>query len=171
MGPVIDGINDTLDELEDRVVDPHCTINQIELVTLRQQAIKLHRYVKPQVQALTSLHATKTDMLGTNHRRDIKDTINRVTRFLEDLDAAKSRSSVIQDELANQVAQRINQRMYVVTIIAAIFLPLTFIAGLLGANVGGIPGATNEHGFIFTTVVLAVMGVVGFLLARWSKWL
>ena len=171
MAPVIDDLNDSLDELEESVVSPTKTVDRMELITLRQRAIMLHRHIKPQVGALSDLHQTDLDLLDNVQRLALKETINRVFRFVEDLETAKGRAAVIQDEFSNELAQNMNQRMYFVTVIAAIFLPLTFVAGLLGANVGGIPGATNQHGFLITSGVLGVIGAAGYALARRSKWL
>lgn len=171
MGPVVDRVDEMLDELEDRAVDPSSVVNHADLVALRQEAIMLHRHIKPQAQALIDLHAAKFDAIDAKQRRAIKEAISRVTRFVEDLDADKGRAAVIQDELANQLAQGINQRIYAVTIIAAIFLPLTFIAGLLGANVGGIPWATNPYGFVYLCIILGLIGFGAFAVVRWCKWL
>jgi zinc transporter len=60
--------------------------------------------------------------------------------------------------------------MYVLSIVAAVFLPLGFLTGLLGINVGGIPFAENPWGFL--AVVVALLGVVALelLVFRWRRW-
>ena len=69
------------------------------------------------------------------------------------------------------MAQQQNTRMYVLSVVAAIFLPLSFITGLLGMNVGGMPGVDSPLGFFGSMVVmmLAAVGLVVFF--RWKKWL
>ncbi len=171
IGAVVDALDDQVDELEERVVDPKQTADYLELSAVRQRAVLMHRFIKPQVQALAGLHGVSMDCLTTRHRRAIKEAANRTTRFAEDLDAAKSRAAIIQDELSNQLARVTNQRIYMVTLIAGIFMPLTFIAGLLGANVGGIPGSTSPRGFLYVCLILAAIGTGGFFLARLTKWL
>ncbi|MFT5425045.1 MAG: zinc transporter [Phycisphaerales bacterium] len=170
MGPVIEMIDDTLDDFEERVVDPNKVIDRMELITLRQQIISLHRHLAPQVSAVAQLHAEKFDPVTSSHRRRLKESLNKLTRYVEDLDAARSRGVVIQDELANQLAQQANQRMYTVTMIAAIFLPLMLVSGLMGMNVGGIPGGSG-NGFAIITGGVALLGVVAFWLVRRFKWL
>jgi len=80
-------------------------------------------------------------------------------RFIEDLDAIRERSQVVQDELQNLLADQLNKRTYLLAIVAAIFLPLSFLTGLLGINVAGIPGAENP--WAFAIVVGGLVAVVG----------
>ena len=51
------------------------------------------------------------------------------------------------EEVLSQLSAQMNERMYVMSIVAALFLPLGFFTGLLGINVGGIPGVNNEAAF------------------------
>jgi len=60
--------------------------------------------------------------------------------------------------------------MYILSIVAAIFLPLSFVTGLLGVNVGGIPGAENPYGFWEVNLLLLVVGAVIWAIFRWRGW-
>jgi zinc transporter len=78
---------------------------------------------------------------------------------------------VLQEELLSQIAQQQNARMYVLSVVAAIFLPLTFVTGLLGMNVGGLPGIDSPTGFLRSLVVMVVAAVGLLVFFRWKKWL
>jgi len=65
---------------------------------------------------------------------------DRLIRHIEDLDAVRERAAVTQEELLSRLSEQMNIRMYVLSMVATIFLPLGFLTGLLGINVGGIPG-------------------------------
>lgn len=171
MGPVIETINEVIDELEDRVIDPNRSVGRLELIDIRQRVITLHRYLSPQAVALKQLNALDADLFTSDQQNELVQQINLVVRYVEDLEAAKGRAVVIQDELANQLAERANQRIYAVTIIAAIFLPLTLVSGLLGMNVGGIPMASFGPGFAIVCVASALLGIAGFWWLRRSDWL
>ena len=78
--------------------------------------------------------------------------------------------AVIQEELLSQLSEQLNQRTYVLSVVAAIFLPLGFLTGLLGINVGGIPGAESPYGFVvFTLLLLVIVGIQlwYFIRKRW----
>jgi zinc transporter len=64
-----------------------------------------------------------------------------------------------------------NKAMYVLSIVAAIFLPLSLLTGLLGINVGGIPGAENTRAFLFVTFFLVMIALLLIGLLRRLKWL
>jgi len=171
LDPVVAAIAETLDELEDRVIDPDQTVPRHELIAIRRRAIALHRYIAPQVGALQQLQSERIEWIDPPQRRVLKEAANRMTRYVEDIEAARHRSGVIQDELANQLAERTNRRMYAITIIAAIFLPLTLVTGLLGMNVGGVPLAQTPAGFWAVTAGVAAAGALGWALAVRLRWL
>ena len=76
-----------------------------------------------------------------------------------------------QEELANQMSEEANRRMYVLSIVAAIFLPLGFFTGLLGINVGGMPGADNGWAFWVVCGICVTVVVWEVLLFRKKRWL
>lgn len=83
---------------------------------------------------------------------------DHVTRYVEGLDALRERAAVTNDELSTRLAEAMNRRMYILSVVAAVFLPLGLITGLLGVNVGGLPGTHNEWGFWIVTGLLGVIG-------------
>ena len=97
--------------------------------------------------------------------------LRELTRLVEEVDATRQRAAVVQDELANQLAEQANQRIYLLTVITAMFLPLTLVSGLFGMNVGGIPLADNPFGFIITNGILLVVAIGSLLLARRQGWI
>ena len=78
-------------------------------------------------------------------------------RYAEDLDAMRSRAAVLQDEVAAQLSERSNRALYLLSVVTVLFVPLGFVAGLLGMNVQGIPGSSEPLGFWLVCAVLAAM--------------
>ena len=94
-----------------------------------------------------------------------------LTRYLEELDSSIERAQIIQQTVTNQVSEQLNQRMYVMSVVAALFLPLGFLTGLLGVNVGGIPGTESPYAFTLFVVFLVVLtGSIGVYFKN-KKWL
>ena len=71
----------------------------------------------------------------------------------------------------NRVAHEQNARIYLLSVIAAIFLPLTFVTGLLGMNVAGLPGTQNPIAFTLSLLLMAVLGFGLALLFKWKRWI
>ena len=170
MSGLVDNLEDTIAELEAEVLEEASRETRFGLSELRRQIIALRRYLGPQREALASLVSSKLSWLCEDRRISLRETSDQLIRHLEDLDAVRERAAVTQEELQSRFAEQQNVRMYVLSIVSAIFLPLGFLTGLLGINVGGIPGADNPWSFAIFLVFLIV--VVGGLLIyfRIKKW-
>jgi zinc transporter len=173
-----DRIGDFIDDIEERVGEAETTMATQDhtqfrqmISTLRQQIATVRRFLAPQRDALDRLYRQPGDWLTDADVRELRDEADRITRYLEDLDLARERTMVLREEFLGQLAQEQNARMYVLSVVAAIFLPLTFVTGLLGMNVGGLPGLDSPRGFAVSLVVmvLAAAGLVAFFRAK--KWL
>jgi zinc transporter len=171
IGEVTDQAEDRAFELEEaQLSTEHGDLHQ-EIASLRRQVISLRRYMAPQREALTKLHSLKVSWLSESNRLSLREISDRLTRHVEDLDAVRERASVAQEELASQLSEQVNRRMYALSVIAGIFLPLGFLTGLLGINVGGIPGAEARSAFwAFIALLIAIVGIQVWLFRRW-KWL
>ncbi|UCH74428.1 MAG: zinc transporter ZntB, partial [Rhodospirillales bacterium] len=91
--------------------------------------------------------------------------------YVEDLDAARERAAVTQDELNNRLSDQMNRTMYLLTIVAAVLLPPSLITGLFGINVGGMPGVENIWAFTGVVIALIVIAVIEVILLRRLKWI
>lgn len=171
MADVIDGIEDAVDTAEEQVLTAYSHQLRPLLASIRREAIMLRRYLAPQREALTRLHSERLSWLEELHRLQLREVADRTTRYVEDLDAARERAGVVQEELVSRLSEQMDRRMYVLSVVAALFLPLGFITGLLGVNVGGIPGAEDSHAFIAFTVGLALLIGVQLLILRWRRWI
>jgi zinc transporter len=95
---------------------------------------------------------------------------DHLMRYVEDLDAIRERAQIVKDELANIIADRLNKNLYELSVIAAVFLPLGFLTGLLGINVGGIPGVDNPYAFFIFSGILILLVIIQILLFKKLKW-
>jgi zinc transporter len=171
MGPVIGSLEDELDALEEALIEgPDPSIRE-GLSRIRRMAVALRRYLGPQRDVITRASTEDTDWLDSTNRARLRECSDRITRYVEELDAGRERASVTQDELAARLSEQTNRTMYVLSLVAALFLPLGFLTGLLGINVGGIPGTENPVAFLVVcTFLLLVAGVELWFFWRW-RWL
>lgn len=170
MWPVIDDLEDRLAEVEDVVLTTKTRQTRTVLATIRQQAIGLRRFIGPQREALARLSSVDTAWMDDMTRRHLRESFDRFTRGVEDLDAIRERAAVVQDELTNHLGDEMNRRMYALSLIAGVFLPLGFITGLLGINVGGIPGTDISWAFLAVCVIIVVVVVFEVVVFRRLKW-
>ena len=171
IGGFVDGIEDRMEAAEDEISDGKQAGFRQRLSALRRQMAGVRRFLAPQRDALDRLTRQAGAWFSEAEAHGLRQEADRITRFLEDLELARESAIVLQEELLSLVAQEQNARMYVLSIVAAIFLPLSFITGLLGMNVGGLPGLENASGFAWSVVVMVVFAACLLLLFRWKRWL
>jgi zinc transporter len=109
--------------------------------------------------------------MEARQRARIREIGDRVFRIVEELDAMGERAAIIQDERRTRISERMDKAIYALSIIATIMLPLTFVTGLLGMNVGGIPGGEIEWAFWGVSVGMAVIGLILIVFFRRINWL
>lgn len=169
MEPVIAGEHERIDVLEERLDTEEIEAARKELADVRHEAIILRRFIAPQRDALTTLAIEDLSWLGDHDRARIREAADRTTRILEELEAVRERAALVHDQLMEKRAEQMNRYTLVLSVVAAIFLPLGLITGLLGINVGGIPGAEAGYAFWAVCAMLVGIGVVQLAIFKWIK--
>ena len=163
---LVTGIGDEADGIEEQVLVAEGYELRAQIGDLRRRAIGLRRFLAPQRDALGHLDALPVHWLEDEDRLMLREYGDRVLRFVEELDAARDRAAVTQEELSARLSESMNRTMYVLSIVTAIFLPLGLLTGLLGINVGGMPGVESETAFETVCVLMLLMALVLWLLFR-----
>jgi zinc transporter len=168
LDPQVAGLGDTLDDIESDLENPKSLYGHRRTITrIRSEAIGFRRFVAPDRDALLTLAALDFDWLSEEDRLHIKEAADKFARMTEELEAVRERSALLHEQITDLRAEQLDQRGLEISIIAFIFLPLTFITGLLGMNVQGIPYA--EEPWAFWAVVLFCV-VLSALVAAYFIW-
>jgi zinc transporter len=168
-GNFIDEMMDNIVRLEDEILE-HRTPSRRELVEIRRQLIVLRRYLAPQRDVFSRLANEKISWLEADDLRHLQEIADRMGRWLEDLDASIARTSLLADEINALMTESMNRRTYIMSLFAMVFLPLSFFTGLLGVNLGGIPGGDSPWGFLnFCLLLLTIAGGI-LLWLKLRKW-
>lgn len=170
MEPVIDTLGETIDTLETQLDTINPKALRGDLRHLRHTAIVLKRYLAPQRDMMGRLQMEQQDWLSQRNRMELREVGDRIARYVEDLEEVRERAAVLQDELINHLSETANRTVYVLTIVAAIMLPLSLITGLLGIKVGGMPGTDDPAAFWIVCLVLLAFGLGQTWLFRRLKW-
>ena len=170
MQPTISGLNELIDDLEEAIIDGEDKEIRESILDIRRKSIVLKRYMKPQGIAIEQLLSSNLPWLDANHSFWLNQSANNVQRYTEDLEVVRDRSQAIMDEITNKISEKLNRNMYLFSVIAAIFLPLSFLTGLLGINVAGIPGASDTNAFLIFCLILLAVVIVQIVLFKKFKW-
>jgi zinc transporter len=171
IGDFVDSIEEDVGSAEEQLGNQDQATFRHVLSALRRKTASVRRFLAPQRDALDRLYRQPGLWFSNAEIHDLREEADRITRYLEDLDLARERTVVLREEFLAQLAQEQNSRMYVLSVVAAIFLPLTFVTGLLGMNVGGLPGLESPRGFLGSVVIMVGAAAVLLSFFRWKKWL
>ncbi len=171
MSDTVDDFEDEASGLEESLLSGEASGLRPDMARLRRQTIVIRRYLGPQREALNRLCSEKIQWLGESHRLRLREAADKLIRHIEDIDTVRERVAMAQEELTGRIAEEMNQRTYVLTVVAAIFLPLGFFTGLMGINVGGMPGLEDKDAFwVVVAICVAVMAGLA-LVFRLKRWL
>ncbi len=171
LAPLINNLNDRIDLIEDEMANNNYSDSLRESVSsIRKKVTIFKRYLLPQKDVLSHLKSHDNEWIDDWARRHFQENHDQITHIVEELDEARDRSKIVHEEISNAIADRLNKSMFKISLIASIFMPLSFVAGLFGMNVGGIPGGSNPYGFYITLIFMtAALGGVSFLLFKRKK--
>ncbi len=167
----VDGIEDRAADCEEETNEANPAELRAAVAELRRQTAAVRRFLAPLRDALDSLFRNSKGILDDERSFRIREQSDRITRYVEDLDLVRERILVVHEELLNRVAQEQNARVYLLSIVAAIFLPITFITGLFGMNVGGLPGVDDPHSFWLVAGIMTVVSAGVIVWLRLRRWL
>ncbi|MEZ9711106.1 CorA family divalent cation transporter [Vibrio breoganii] len=125
--------------------------------TLHSRLLRLRRYLKPQRYVFEDLIAANVTPLSYNHNH-FKNSLDTVIRLNESIEFYLEQISVFLSSISQLQAERMNRNTYLFSVVAGLFLPAGFFTGLLGVNIGGIPGVDNP--WAFTLFCIALFGIV-----------
>lgn len=169
--PYVLELEEEVDSLEAAILEEGDQGLRAKLADTRQAAVYFRRFIAPQRDALNRLASDESGMFDAASKSELREVADRVTRMTEDIDAARERAMVLQDQLTDRRAEEMNRNMMVLSIVAAIFLPLGFLTGLFGINVGGMPGVEFSAAFWLVTLACTFIALGLLVLFRIMKWL
>ena len=167
----VNSVEERLENLESQFLEEMDFRGRSQTGTIRREVAGVRRFLLPQREALSSLLTQVRTSLPEDQTYALREQTDRMTRYLEDLDLIRERSLVLQEEMMNLSMEQQNQRMYALSIVAAIFLPITFVTGVFGMNVMGVPGLDepSAFGYVALSMVVVTVTVLGFF--KYNRWL
>jgi zinc transporter len=144
-------IEDISDDIDEQIILDNFDDIESKLIELRKTIVRIRKFLLPQKDALRTLSSGNLSFLDGPDQQVLSSLYNKTLKDVEDLDMIKEHVVLNQEELKNHKNDLMNQSMYRISIVSALFLPLGFITGLLGVNVGGLPGLNNPSAFMILT--------------------
>ncbi len=147
LDPDVANLGDELDDCEEQLDAERVFELRRAVSKVRVAAIGYKRFLSPQRAALEKLAALPGDWLADDDRLHLATAADRAARMAEELESIRERAALIHETLTDMRAEQIDNRSLIISIAAMVFLPLTFLTGLYGMNVKGLPYADEPWAF------------------------
>ncbi|WP_144392230.1 CorA family divalent cation transporter [Pleionea sediminis] len=158
-----------LDDLED-AVDSGENIDFEKVENIRRTSAKLWRYLSPQKDVLEKLTRVSVSWLNTETKHQLQELEDEMIYEVEELALVRERCQQLENLLSNKLSQRVNKNLYLISVITAIFIPVSFLTGLLGINVGGMPGVEANSAFWWVCSVLLIIAIIEIIYLKVKGW-
>lgn len=163
---------DPVDGEEERIdADERYEPDHAQLQQIRRRSASLRRFLAPQRDIYAQLAHHRRPWFDEQASGYWNELNNHLTRCLEELELIRERVALILESEHRRMSEQMNRTMYRFGIITGFFLPLSFLTGLLGINVGGIPGAEQSYSFAVVCVLMVVLTTGQWWLFRRLRWL
>jgi zinc transporter len=172
LDPDVAKLGDTLDDHESELDDSRALYRlRSSIARIRSDSIAYRRFVAPNRDALLTLADLDFLWLAEEDRLHIREAADRFARMTEELEAVRERAALLHEQLTDLRGEQMETRALLISIVAFIFLPLTFITGLLGMNVEGIPYAQHPWAFWGVFAFCVAVGATVLAWFMWRHWL
>jgi len=169
--PVAEDLSESLGDLEEIVIEhPHPEV-LARIHTLRRQLVVLRRIGWPQREAISAMIREQSPYLGDRARLYLRDTQDHIAQIVEFVDSAREWANDLAEAYLSNVSHRTNEIMKVLTLMASIFIPLTFVAGIYGMNFEYMPELAVRYGYFVVLFVMLVLGGGMYLLFKRRGWI
>jgi magnesium transporter len=168
---ILEKIGERVEDIEQDVVkNPKPEILQ-QIYNLKREMIYLRKSVWPLREVINSLLREESKLIQKETHIYLRDLYDHTIQVIDTIETYRDMISGMLDIYMSSVSNKMNEIMKVLTIFAAIFIPLTFIAGIYGMNFQNMPELSWQWGYFSILLIMFFVGVNLIFYFRRKKWL
>jgi magnesium transporter len=169
--PVIEALGDRIEDLEERVLAEASPETLRDLTSIKGTLLGLRRAVAPQREAINAMIRDECEFVSDKVRIYLRDTYDHIVQTSEAVETARELVSGLMNTYLSVVSNRMNEVMKVLTIVASIFIPVTFLAGIYGMNFEHMPELAYSWAYPVLIAVMIIIGAGMLVYFRCKGWL
>jgi len=169
---IIETMGDKIEELEDSLFldDPEETITQ-DIQDLKKEIIRIRRAIYPLREVINRLEKGEHPLIHEKTNHYLRDLYDHIIQVSENIEIYREMTWGLMDMYMTTISNKMNEVMKVLTIMASIFIPLTFMAGIYGMNFEYIPELQLKYGYFYlwAAMLIVFFGLLWYF--KRKKWL
>ncbi len=168
---VLDDLEEEIEILEEGIMLSSENVNKNNIFAVKKELIKVRKSAAPLREAVNSFSRSTSELISDNTRIFVRDLYDHTIHIIDNADSLRDILSGLQDLHISEISMKMNKIMQVLTIVTALFVPISFLTGLYGMNFDYIPELKYRYGYFILWVVM-VLSVLLMLRYFWKKkWL
>jgi len=168
---ILESVGDKIELLEDELVsDPEEKTLQA-IYRLKREMIFLRRSIWPLRELINGIQRSESDLIGESTGVYLRDVYDHTIQIIDTIESFRDVVAGMLDTYLSSISNRMNAVMKVLTIIATLFIPLTFVAGIYGMNFEHMPELKWRYGYAAVWGVMLVTAALMLVYFRRKKWL
>jgi len=167
---VLDNINDKIDELEEQIYFNPTQENFQKIIDYKKQLIHLRKAIFPLESVIRELLDEDIPVIDSSHSRYFTDVLDHLKSIVQDLDVMREVLLGHIELYMSSLSNKMNSVMKTLTIVASIFIPLTFLAGVYGMNFKYMPELGWKWGYPLVWIVMITAGLLMLFFMKKKKW-
>ncbi len=168
---VLEVVGERIEVLEDELLTDHARETLPRMHRLRRELLTLKKVAWPLREVISAMLRSETGLIRQATQFYIRDLYDHIIQVVDSLENYRELTSALLEVYLSSVSNRMNEVMKVLTIIATIFIPITFIAGVYGMNFEFMPELKWRWGYALVWGVMIAMIITMLGYFRKKKWL
>lgn len=168
---IADKISEFIESLEDLLISNPDNTTLEDIHILKREILVFRRFVLPLKEVIGKLEKSDSKLITERTNLYFRDVYDHTIQIIDNIEAFRDMISGMLDIYLSSVSNKMNEVMKILTIIATIFIPLTFIAGLYGMNFKFMPELTYKWGYFIVLGVMAIVSIIMITYFKRKKWL
>jgi len=168
---ILEKVGERIENLEDELIERPTDDTLRQIHSLKREMMSLRRSIWPLRELINTMQRDESALIGSQTRVYLRDVYDHTIQIIDTIESFRDMVAGMLEIYLSSVSNRMNAVMKVLTIIATIFIPLTFVSGVYGMNFKYMPGLESRWGY--PAIVLVMLGIVAVMLTffRRKKWL
>jgi magnesium transporter len=167
---VLEKFSEKVEEIEVKIIENPQTSDQTILYQLKRELLSIRKVVQPLRDIFNSLVREDSPLINETTKLYFRDVYDHVLQILDAIEIHREMLENIQNIYLTNISNKMNSVMKTLTVFTAIFMPLSFIAGIYGMNFDNMPELHHPNGYFYTLAGMFVLGISLWFYFKWKKY-
>ncbi|MEM2918870.1 MAG: magnesium/cobalt transporter CorA [Candidatus Altiarchaeota archaeon] len=168
---ILENIGGIIEELEDEIITNPSTNTLKKVYNLKREMLLLRKSVWPLREVVNGVERSTSNVIHKQTRIYLRDLYDHIIQIIDTIETFREMLSGMIDIYLSSISNKLNEVMKVLTIIATVFIPLTFIAGIYGMNFKYMPELEWEFGYPLVLIIMLSVAIIMISYFKKKKWI